>query len=510
MNNGLQLKAGAIISYLQMGIGILVGLIYTPVMIRLLGQSEYGLYSTVASTISVLSILRLGFNNSYIRYYSKYKNANNDVAIYKLNGVFITLFSVIGVIAFLCGIFLTSNLSIVFATGLSQEEYEIAKVLMLLLTINLSLSFPMSVFSNIITANERFIFLKSLDAIKTVAGPMVTLPLLLMGYGSIAMVGVTLVVSLIVDSIYIYYVIHILHNRFVFSFPEHGLIKDLGAYTFFIALELVVDQVNWNIDKVLLARFKGTAMVAIYSVGYSLYGYYQSFSSAISGVFTPRIHKIVNTTTDPSKQSKELTDLFTRVGRIQFLILSLMLSGVIIFGKFFITRIWAGGAYGESYYVALLLMIPATIALIQNIGIEIQRAEYKHQFRSIVYSLMAIVNFLLSVILCQKYGAIGSALGTAISLVLANGLIMNVYYHKQCNIDILYFWKNIICLAKGLIIPIIIFALYKSVYNTTNIIQFVLEIVIYVIIFCISMWHCGMNKYEKDMIGSIFSRLSKR
>ena len=68
-----QLKAGAIISYLQMAIQILIGLVYTPVMIRLLGQSEYGLYNTVASTISILSVLRLGFNNSYIRYYSIYK-----------------------------------------------------------------------------------------------------------------------------------------------------------------------------------------------------------------------------------------------------------------------------------------------------------------------------------------------------------------------------------------------------------------------------------------------------
>ena len=37
-----QLKAGAIISYLQMAIQILIGLVYTPVMIRLLGQSEFG------------------------------------------------------------------------------------------------------------------------------------------------------------------------------------------------------------------------------------------------------------------------------------------------------------------------------------------------------------------------------------------------------------------------------------------------------------------------------------
>ena len=58
-----QLKAGTIISYFQMSIQILIGLAYTPIMIRLLGKSEYGLYNTVSSTIAMLSILRLGFNN---------------------------------------------------------------------------------------------------------------------------------------------------------------------------------------------------------------------------------------------------------------------------------------------------------------------------------------------------------------------------------------------------------------------------------------------------------------
>ena len=76
-----QLKVGTIISYLRMSIQIFIGLAYTPVMIRLLGQSEYGLYNMVSSTIAMLSVLRLGFNNSYIRYYSIYRiiSQNNKI-----------------------------------------------------------------------------------------------------------------------------------------------------------------------------------------------------------------------------------------------------------------------------------------------------------------------------------------------------------------------------------------------------------------------------------------------
>ena len=493
-----QLKAGAIISYLQMAIQILIGLVYTPVMIRLLGQSEYGLYNTVASTISMLSVLRLGFNNSYIRYYSIYKKRNDTRAIDCLNGLFITIFSFIGIITFVCGIFLTNHLSIVFSDGLTTGEYGIARVLMILLTINLAISFPMSVFSNIISAHEKFVFLKCLEIIKNVVGPMVTLPLLLMGFRSIAMVSVSLIVSLITDICYVIYVFFVLKNRFAFNRPEKGLFSDLFAYTVFIAIELIVDQINWNIDKVLLARYKGTVMVAVYSVGYSLYTYYQTFSSSISGVFTPRIHKIVNSGISIENQRTELTELFTKVGRIQFLILALIASGVVFFG------------YEDSYIVALLLIIPASIALIQNLGIEIQRAEFKHQFRSIVYVGMACINLIMSIILCKKYGAIGSAIGTAFSLVVANGCIMNIYYHKKCNINIIYFWKSIGKLAMGMIIPMIFGGIMKGFLNIDSIVAYLLEILIYVLVYAVSMWKIGMNNYEKNLFQSVLGKFIKK
>ena len=141
-----QLKLGTLLSYLQMVLSVIIGIVYTPVMIRLLGQNEYGLYNTVASTISMLSVLSLGFNSGYIRYYARYKKEKRTEAVYRLNGMFLLIFSLIGIIAFLCGMYLTNHLQLVFSKGLTSEEYGIAKVLMLLLTINLAVSFPMSVF----------------------------------------------------------------------------------------------------------------------------------------------------------------------------------------------------------------------------------------------------------------------------------------------------------------------------------------------------------------------------
>lgn len=505
-NKSKQIIGGTLLSYLQMGLGAIVNLIYTPVMIRLLGQSEYGLYNTVASTISMLSILSFGFNSSYIRYYSRYKKNNETKSIYQLNGLFLMIFIVIGMLGLTCGLYLTTHLELVFANGLTVAEYDIAKILMFLLTINLALSFPMSVFSNIISAHERFVFLKILNIVRTVLSPLLTLPLLLMGYGSIALVTVSVCVHVGVDLVYAIYVIVTLKQKFIFYGFEKGLILDLVKYTSFIALNIVVDQINWNIDKILLGRYRGTTSVAIYSVGYSLYQYYSMFSTAISGVFTPRIHNILQQYKDlPSKLYNELTNLFIRVGRIQFIILSLVASGVVFFGNDFI-GFWAGSGYGNAYYVSLLLIIPSSIALIQNLGIEIQRAENKHQFRSIAYFLMAICNLVISIYLCQKFGEIGAAAGTALSLIVANGVIMNIYYHKKCGLNIILFWKNIISQAKGLVMPIIIGFLMNRFITFNSIAKLLLGILAYTFIYSLSMWFLGMNDSERHL----FKRLTVR
>lgn len=505
-----QLKLGALLSYIQMAVNVLVGFLYTPVMLRLLGQAEYGLYNTVASTISMMSVLNLGFSSSYVRYYSQYKAEKDERSIDRLNGLFLVIFSVIGLVALLCGLVLSGNLRLVFDQGLTDSEYVTAKALMILLTVNLAMSFPMLTFTCIISAQERYVFLKLMGILKTVISPFLTLPLLLMGYRSIAMAAVTVTVSAGIDLLYLCYARRVLNVRFCFRGFEKGIFTNILIFSSFIAIQIVVDQINNNMDKFLLGRFVGTEEVAVYTVGYTLYHYYMFFSLGISSVFSPRIHKIVHTTAlDLQEQKTQLTRLLSRVGRIQFMILALVASGLLFFGKEFII-LWAGEEYLNAYYVALILMIPATIPFIQNVGIEIQRALNKHWFSSICYLIMALINLVISVHLCQIYGAVGAAVGTGISFVLANGIIMNIFYHKRCNVDMLAFWKEILCTALGLILPIVVGCVMKKIWYIGNWQAFAGGVLAYTLVYCLSIWFAGMNEYEKALIGNMAARFKRK
>ncbi|MBQ3053309.1 MAG: oligosaccharide flippase family protein [Clostridia bacterium] len=499
-----QLKAGVILSYLSEGIMVLSGLIYTPIMLRLLGQSQYGLYQLSSSVIAYLSLLSLGFGSSYVRYYSRYKVNNDKEGIAKLNGMFMTVFTVIAVICILAGSVLVFNTGSIFKK-LTADEIKTAKVLMGFMIFNLAISFPGSVFTSHITANEQYIFVRIVNLLKHLLNPFLTIPLLLLGFKSVSLVVIQTILSVSAFTANMYFCKMKLKMTFDFKNLDKGLLIELFMFSFWIFLNQIIDQINWNIGKLFLGMVRGTTAVAIFGVASQLNSMYVNFSSSISTVFTPRVNRIVAKNDD----NRELTALFTKIGRIQFLVLTLLGSGLIFFGNYFI-NVWAGKEYFESYRITLLLILPAIIPLIQNIGIEIQRAKNLHKFRAIIYSVMAIINVIICYPMSIRYGATGAAIGTAVSLLVGNGLIMNIFYHKKVGLDIIYFWKQILSFVPALILPAIAGILILKFVSYKSILMFILLIGIYTLTYCISMWLFGMNKYEKDLVTDFLKKFKRK
>ena len=490
-----QRKAGVILSYLGQAVHILSGLIYTPILLKILGKSEYGLYNLVYSVVSYLSLLSLGFNAAYMRFYSREKAKGNAEGIAKLNGMFMLIFLAISLICIICGSVMIMNITTILGSEITAAEYAKARVLMSLMIVNLALTFPNSVFTCIITSQERFVFQKLLIFLQALLNPFISLPLLLLGYGSVGVVTVTTVLTFSVLISNMYYSIKVLKAKFCYRHLQFSLLKEMWIFTFFIFLNQIIDQINWSVDKFLLGRFSGTIPVAIYSVGAQVNTMYLQFSTSVSNVFVPKVNEIVAEKGD----DRELSSIFIKVGRIQFMILSMVFTGFIYFGRSFI-RFWVGEDYGSAYYITLLLIIPVTIPLIQNIGIEIQRAKNKHKARSVVYFFIAIANIFVSIPLIMVLGPIGAAIGTAVSLLVGNGIFMNWYYHRKLNIDIPHFWKGMLDFIPTLLISAIFGIISMRFIHYKALWMLAIGIGVYSFIFFVLLYFTGMNKYEKSIV----------
>lgn len=492
-------QIGVILSYLNIFLGFLITLIYTPYLIRMLGKDEFGLMGVASAVIGYLSILDLGFGNAIMVYSAKFLQKNDTNSLKRLQGSIFVVYLLMSVIILILGFFCTKFANLFFSRSMNEIEIYKVKVMFIILTINLALSFPLSIYQSILNAYEKFIFVKSIALFRTIFAPLcISIGLFFEQKAIFAVIMHSITNLICLISIYFYYKKSVIDKFSIKNF--HFLtLKEIFPYAFFIFLGIIVDQINWNVDKFILAVINGSKEVAIYSVASTINFMFITLSVTISGIMLSKISKMVAN----SASNKELSDEFIKIGRLQFFIIFLILSMFCFFGKIFI-HFYAGNGYERAYTITLLLIAPLSIPLIQNLGISILQAKNKHKFRSIASFIMTIFNVILSIPLAKKYGAIGSALGTAIIISIQNIFIMNIYYQKKVGLDIKRFWAEILkmfCILN--ITNLIMFLFLNLISFKSDIFKFLIGSCLYLIIYFINSQFV-MNLYEKELLKYIF------
>lgn len=490
-----QLRAGIILSYINLGISFIIPFFYTPIMLRMLGQSEYGLYTLANSVVSYLPLLTFGFGSTIIRYLSKYRAENNNIAVQKIFGLFILLYCIIAVFVVGIGMIISFNTNNIFHNGLTNTEINKLHILIILMTFNTALSFPLSVFSSLIISYERYIFRKIVDMISTVVAPILNIIALYLGFASVGMTLVTTILQFLLLPLNIGYCFKVLKIYPKFGKVNDGLLREMFGFSFYIFLGTLVDSLFWSTDKVILGMLASSTAVAIYNVGGTFNNLVTNLSTSISGVFAPKITGMVAM----GEEKEKFTELFIKIGRLQYLIIALVISGFTVFGQAFI-RLWAGSEYADAYWVAILTMFSLCIPLIQNIGLNIIIAENKHKFRSILYLIIAVLNVISTYLLVPYMGIIGAALCSCISYLLGQGVIMNIYYYRIMGINIPLFWKNICRMSIVPVIMLLSGLFINSFIKITSWKLLLCCIFMFTLVYGILMYVFTMNDYEKDII----------
>ena len=494
-------KIGILISYFNLILQTVIGFGYVPLLLHYIGISEYGLYQLIGSFIAYFAIMDFGLTAAVVRFYTKFKAEKDELAMENLLGISAIAYGIISLMLFMIGIICYYHIDYIFGATMSYTEIKTAKMLFLLLLFNIVLTVSSMLFKAVINAYEKFLFLKGLETCQLLLQPIIILLVLQKYPSSVAVALVQTVINIFLITARCYYCFIKLRIKIKYHYLDVELLKDVKKLALSVFVVVVIDQVFFKTNQVILGVINGTNAVAIYSIASLIYMSYMALSTAISGVYLPYITEMIANNVSIQK----ISDLFIQIGRWQYYLLALVGSGFIIFGKDFII-IWAGKDFEESYYITLLIILPFTIDLIQNIGLSIMQAQNKYDFRAKVYFIMGIFNICLAIPLGMQYGGIGCAFATGLSMFIGNGIIMNWYYLKVTKLDILKFWKEI---GKISIYVILITFAGYSLYNYQNVNSvgaFIVGIVIYTVIYSFVIYKLCMNNSEKEKILNLISK----
>lgn len=500
-----QIKIGAALNYVIIGLNTLVGLLYTPYMLRMLGQNDYGLYSLVASVIAYLTILDFGFGNAIIRYTAKFRAERKQREQWEMFGMFLIVYSVIGLIAFAGGLALYYNVDTLFDRTMTESDISQARIMMLLLTLNLLVTFPLSIFGSIITAYENFIFQRGVNIIRIILSTAVMIAMLAIGFKAIALVVVQTVFNILVLVINYLYCRRKLHIKVWFGRFNWPFLREISLYSFWIFLNAIMDRIYWGTGQFVLGTTAGTAAVAVFSVAILLQQMYMTFSTSICSVLLPKVTAMVAN----EKSDKELSDLFIRMGRFQCIVMAFVLSGFMVFGNGFI-NVWAGAEYHQSYLITCIFFITLFVPLIQNTGITILQARNQMKFRSLLYLAISTISLAMQIIFSRHWGAIGCAVAIGGALIAGQWIIMNIYYAKSQRLNIARFWHDI---GKMMVIPVIFTTsglLTCHFVDYTKICHLILGMLLFSIMYIPAFWKFSMNQDERRTLAAPVNALITR
>lgn len=502
-------KVGVIFSYVLMFVEICSTMLFTPFLIRTLGQAEYGIYHLILSVLSYFTLLDLGVGSSVIRYMSKYSAEKNKNAQRSFMGVTTIYYLIIAAVALLIGLVVRQNLSSIFETGLTVAEIELARKLFSIAICNTVVTLATSAFSNAIIAHEHFMVSKGTTIIMTIVKVLLSVVALKMGMSSMGVLAVHLITNCITRGIYVCYVLFKLKITPSFKNIQFSFLKEVASYSSFILLQLIASYINSMSDQILLGMFaKGSAVIiGIYSIGAQILQYFKTVGAHFTGVLMPGLVRLVDS--KPTRETYE--NEMIKIGRIVFMVLGLVWCVFLVFGKDFICM-WAGEENSQAYIVALALMFPTLFGYAQGAGYQLLQAMAKHKLPAIIQVCSAVLHIILVIVLMKWNALYGTVIGSFIAIFLCDMVVMNIMYKKQIGIrlSVLFggmFKGTLPCLAIATVLG---FALETLNFSRFGWLGFVVNCGVMVAIYGVTMLLYGMNDYEKNLLFKPFKKILKK
>ena len=417
-------RNGILLSYGSIAIRNIAALLLIPFIINHLGVSDYGIYSLVSALAGYLIVLEFGLANTTIRFLSVYQANNEKDKASEFISSMVVIYGALATFVVGVGLIVWYKLPAIFQQSMTLAEIQLLQAAFLVLLVNVVITLMSNSLTGIISTYQRFRFQKTTDILVFIARCSIVVGCLEAGYGVLAIVVIDTFTNLVHSIIRFCYIKQNIDIQFKAKLPNKATLKEIFIYSSFIALNVLVNQINWRVDNLIIGTLTNSKSLGIFNIGSQLLFSFIAFSSAISNIFVPKIVQMV-------KQEVSNTVLMSQlciIGRYQMIVLGYVFAVFAAFGELFI-QLFVGDDFSQAYWIALIPMLPFMFVLAQTSTNAVLQALNKHKVRSLLLLVTAIANIIISIILVKKIGMVGASWGTAFALFVGELLLVNIYLY---------------------------------------------------------------------------------
>lgn len=495
---------GVLLSYITTVVRTVSRLLLTPLFLRILGIEDYGFYQYVFSIASYATILDFGISSVINKFAIEHRVKGDKAG--EENVMFYSLMFAVGAAGIIAvsGIVIGIAAPVIFGEAVTNR-LELTRWLLVFMIAELVMLMFQHFYEGVILSAERYVVHRTVALAQVVLRSLITVALLFANVGvmSIALgdffgVGICLAYE-------IYFCKAKLDLKVRFRYYDPQLLRGIAKLALALCLQSVVGYLNSSIDQYVLGRSLSTAAVSVYSVALTFSTFFDEIPTIIQRLYLPQVVKLVSSGAD----GEELTSFVIKPGRYQFMLVGGVLGGFILFGRQFITM-WSGEETLDAWAVALCLMVPSVLPLIQNVCLSILTAMNKRMFRSYTLCGIAIVNLITTVILVRHMGLMGAAIATALALIVGNNIAMNLYYKYVIHINVGRLFKSIL---KGILPCAVVATLVCApllLIPAEGILWFLAQCGIFCVVYGVLLLFFGMNQEEKKLVSAVVGKYIRK
>lgn len=429
---------GIVISYLNTGLNMVCGLFLSSYLLRILGDTEYGIYQTIASFANYLILLEFGTGTVMTRNISmcRGRNASRQEIQRNVNTIWMLACGLAVVILAVAVVFYL-NIGSIYAATLTGDQIAHAKEIFIFVIIHLLGSFLNQTLSGVVLAHENYLYGASLAIGRTVLRTVLLVVLLLLRRSALIIAQVDAAVTALM-----------LATTMAFLYKKHQIVPKFGRLDRLVLrtaaplalalfLQTVVNQANNNVDKFLIGIMLSPESVSLYSVGMYVFSIFSSLTTIPISMYAPAVAKQVQQQVSMQKLQASLVPPC----RLTAIIGGLIYFGFIAMGRPFVELVYGAG-YTKAWIIAIVVMTPMYINMINGVLVNVLDALNKRMIRSVALICTTVANILLTILWLRWWGEIGAALATALCTLIGQVLFMNIYYSRKLKIGVMYLFRE--------------------------------------------------------------------
>ena len=391
--------------------------VMAPVLVRNLGNFDYGLWEILGGVLGYMGMLDLGVKSAISKYTATY-NAEKNVE--KLKQTYFSAFIMLGLIAvFLSAFFVVWSLN--FASSIGEGSANERYVLVgLILAVQFLFQFPGYVAEGTLEGLQKYHFKNAITLVNSIIGSVILFNFITPENG-IVLVALVNAVGLSLKFVVYFFLVYYVTKKTLSPFRVYfsgGSCKELLVFGSKSLVQGITNRVETATDSIVIGFVLGPAAVPFYSIPANLVGYIRTIVWSATHVMMPVFSDLL-----AKKEYNKVNELYLNGSRIVIALVLVLAIGIIAFGSEFIS-IWMGPEYGKnSNLLILILVLFSAMPLLNPFANRLLMASNEHSIIVKWAPISALVNIALSIPLCYSMGIIGVAIGSLIPV----GLLLFVY-----------------------------------------------------------------------------------